>query len=138
MIKTRSDDPNIKLAASQASNIIRETLTALPLAESYNYGGHIIKIGEYDVCKQCATSIAESQQAYNAIARRNDSIEDPVIKEHLEIAMNLLKATAESSIVRAELHNGQGAEDILNELLAFNYNRKIDETYNHSHSNGRQ
>ena len=133
MIRTQSDDPNIKKAANQASDIIRDTLAKLPVAESYDYGGHIIKIGEYNVCRQCATSIAESQQAYRAIALRNNNITDPVIKEHLEIAMNFLRLSAETSIIRAKLHNGQGTEGILNELLTYNYNRKVDDTYSHSH-----
>jgi hypothetical protein len=133
MIKTHSDDPDVAAAAADALNIVTEVLNGLPKAESFDYGGHQLKLGEYDVCTDCSTSIAEAQAAANALHERAEGIDDPVIKEHLELAAHLLHLEAEAAVVRAEFHNGHGTEPILNVLLGFAYDRKIHDDYSHNH-----
>jgi hypothetical protein len=61
---------------------------------------------------------------------------DTVVKEHIELAAKLLQLEADAAEVRAELHNGQGSEQILNSLLAFIHERTIHDTYDHSHHGG--
>jgi hypothetical protein len=43
---------------------------------------------------------------------------------------------AQAAVIRAELHNGHGTEKILNNLLAFQYERHIGDAYQHSHHGG--
>lgn len=136
MIKNHSDDPNVELAAKDALEIVKEVLAGLPKAESFDYGGQQLQLGEYDVCTVCTTSIAEAQQAHLALHNRAEGVDDPVIKEHLELAAQLFEKEAEIATIRAELHNGFGTERILNELLGFVYNRAIPDTYSHSHEQG--
>jgi hypothetical protein len=136
MIKTHSDDPDIEHDARLALTIVAETLAKLPKADSYDYGGHQLKIGEYGVCESCTTSIAEAQAAAEALHQQVEKQEDNVVKEHLQLASKYFALESETAVVRAELHNGHGTEQILNELLGFRYNRNIREDINHSHMRG--
>ena len=136
MIKNHSDDPNVELAAKDALEIVKEVLAGLPRAESFDYGGQQLKIGEYEVCTICTKSIAEAQQAHAALRDRAEGLDDPVIKEHLELAAQFFEKESEAATIRAELHNGFGTEKILNELLGFSYDRAIPDNYNHSHEQG--
>ena len=136
MIKTHSDDPDVQAAAAQAANIVRQVLSGLPQAESFDYGGHRLRIGEYDVCTRCTKPIAEAQQAYDKIMEKADAEEDDTVKEHLQLAAHLIGMEAAAAQIRAEFHNGHGSEQILNELLGFMYNRNIHDSYDHSHHRG--
>lgn len=133
MIKKHSDDPDVEEAAKQASDIISETLSALPQAQTYDYGGNELRIGEYDVCAICTASIAEAQQANVALLKKAETLDNPVIKEHLELAAQLFKLEADAAIIRAEFHNGHGTEKILNSLLGYQFTRSIHDAYDHSH-----
>ncbi len=133
MIKKQSDDPNVVLAAQQALNIIKLVLAKVPVAETYDYGGHYLKLGEYGVCERCTSSIAEAQQASKALLMNSNKVEDPVVREHLELAAKLFYLEAQIAVIRAEFHNGQGTEEILNTILGFEYDRKIHDDYLHSH-----
>ena len=79
MIKKQSDDPDVEHAAKKAQSIIQDVLTNLPKAESFDYGGHELNIGEYEVCDTCTSSIAEAQQANLALIERAEQEEDPVL-----------------------------------------------------------
>jgi hypothetical protein len=133
MIKTHSDDPNVAAAAEHATNIISEVLSQLPKAESFDYGGQILTLGEYDVCTTCTTAIAEAQQADRALREKADSIDDLVVKEHVLLAAQLFEHEAYAATVRAEFHNGQKTEPILNEILGYLYNRNVRDEYTHNH-----
>jgi hypothetical protein len=136
MIKKHSDDPNVELAATQALSIIKTVLESLPAASSFDYGGHVLGIGEYDVCATCTKPIAEAQQASNALLKQVEAIDDDTVKEHLEVAAQLFRTEAEAAVIRAELHNGFGTEKILNFILGFQYEHDIHDDYHHSHKNG--
>jgi hypothetical protein len=136
MIKKHSDDPNVEAAAADALQIINEALAKLPKATTFDYGGHDLSIGEYEVCETCTIPIAEAQQAQHALTEAAENSEDPVIKEHLVLAAQLFKLEADAAVVRAELHNGMGTEKILNALLGYQYDRGIHDDYKHSHHQG--
>ena len=136
MIKKHSDDPDVVQAAQLALDRISETLVKLPKAEMFDYGGHELHIGEYDVCPVCTNPIAEAQQAANAITEVAGDVEEDIVKEHLLLAAHLFEIEAEAAIIRAEFHNGQGTEKILNGLLGFMYERGIQDDYKHSHHQG--
>jgi hypothetical protein len=99
MIKKQSDDPDVEVAASQAEQIIKDVLSKLPKAEKFDYGGHILDIGEYEVCDTCTSAIAEAQQAHMSLVKRADEEQDSVIKEHLVLAAKLFKLEAEVAVV---------------------------------------
>lgn len=134
MIKKHSDDPNVAQAAEQASNIINTVFAQLPKAETFDYGGHELHIGEYSVCPICTTAIAESQQASTVISNIAKDQDDSTVKEHLDIAAQILDLESRVSILRAELHNGKNTEPIINSILGFIYDRKIHDSYGHDHS----
>lgn len=136
MIKKHSDDPDIEAAAHQALSVVEHVLGALPKAESFDYGGHVLRLGEYDVCTRCTTPIAEAQQAHHELLKRAEKTADPLVREHLELAAELFRLEAAAAEVRAELHNGQGTEKILNQVLGFLYTRDINDSYDHSHHKG--
>ncbi|HSW98942.1 MAG TPA: hypothetical protein VLF71_03835 [Candidatus Saccharimonadales bacterium] len=136
MIKTHSDDPDVEAAAHQAGEIVERTLQKLPKAQSFDYGGHLLRVGEYGVCTRCTSSIAEAQQACVALTERFEQEQDPVVKEHLQLAAELFRLEAKAAELRAELHNGQGSEVILNTILGFLYNRGVPDAYGHSHHSG--
>lgn len=136
MIKTHSDDPDVAQAADDALTIINSVLTSLPKASSFDYGGHEMHLGDYEVCTSCTTPIAEAQAAEKALRERMESVEDETVKEHLELAAKLFHLEAEAAIVRAEFHNGQDTEQILNRLLGYEYERHIGDDYQHSHHQG--
>jgi hypothetical protein len=136
MIKKHSDDPNVAAAAGHAAGIITETLANLPKADSFDYGGEQLKIGEYDVCITCTTAIAEAQQAQQALVVKAEAAEDPVVKEHLALAAQLFESEAKSATIRAELHNGHNTEHILNTVLGFLYDRNVRDDYSHNHEQG--
>jgi hypothetical protein len=136
MIKTQSDDPDVQAAASQALSIIEEVLSSLEQAETFDYGGHELRIGEYDVCDRCTVPIAEAQQAEFALLKRAEAIEDELVVEHIKVVAELFRLEAAAAEVRAELHNGQGTEKILNELLRFLHSREVHDSYDHSHHKG--
>ncbi len=138
MIKKHSDDPDVAQAAAAALDIINEVLGKLPKADSFDYGGHQLHLGDYDVCLHCTGPIAEAQAARDALAKKAGSLEDPVLKEHLQLAAELFRLEAEAAVVRAEFHNGFGTEQILNRLLGFQYERHIGDDYQHSHHGGDQ
>lgn len=133
MIKKHSDDPNVAEAASHAARIINEVLSQLPKADSFDYGGQRLLIGEYNVCTTCTTAIAEAQQADGALREKAENTDDPVVREHLILAAQLFEHEAYAATVRAEFHNGQNTEPILNELLGFLYDRNVRDDYTHSH-----
>lgn len=136
MIKTHSDDPDVAHAAGVAHDIITATLDTLPKATSFDYGGHQLNIGDYGVCAQCTTPIAEAQAAAQALGLRVHEQTDETIKEHLQLAADLFELEAKAAVVRAELHNGHGTEKTLNYLLGYQYNRHIGDEYQHSHHQG--
>jgi hypothetical protein len=136
MIQPHSDDPDVELAARQSYDIVQHVLTQLPRAEAFDYGGHYLQIGEYEVCAQCTAAIAEAQQAEKALQTKVESINDEGIKEHLQLAAHFFKLEAETAIIRAEFHNGFGTEKILNALLGFIAERQIHDDYSHSHHKG--
>lgn len=140
MIKTHSDDPDVAAAAARASEIIKQVLGALPPAETYDYGGHNLRVGEYDVCERCSRPIAEAQQAARALQDAGvNGDEDDEVLEHLDLAATLFQLEAQAALIRAELHNGENSEDILNQVLGFIYDRGIGDTYDHTHhSRGQQ
>lgn len=136
MIKTHSDDPDVEDAAARAYGIIQQVLAGLPPAATFDYGGHILKLDEYDLCTRCTKPIAEAQQAHQKLTERAGHEQDPVVKEHLEHAIDLLEAEAHAAKIRAELHNGRGSERIVNSLLGFIHDRGVRDTYEHSHHGG--
>jgi hypothetical protein len=136
MIKPQSDDPDVTQAAQEALDVINTTLSKLPPATEYDYGGHELKIGEYDVCTRCARAIAEAQAAERTIRLEIDLIDNETVREHLELAAHLFHLEAETAVLRAELHNGQGTEPILNSILGFLYERGITEQMDHNHQSG--
>lgn len=138
MIQTYSDDPDVAAAAREAAGIVARELAKLPQAGSYDYGGHILKLGEYGVCTRCTSPIAESQAAETALRTAAEATEDPEVREHLELAAGLFRAEAEAAVIRAELHNGQHSETILNQLLSFIHERSIHDSYDHSHHGGNE
>jgi len=136
MIKKHSDDPDVAAAAQQALGIINDTLAALPKAEAFDYGGHNLKLGEYDVCTTCTTPIAEAQAAQNALHNVAEKTDDETVKEHLQLAADFFRLEAEAAMVRAELHNGHGTEPIVDRLLGYQFERGIHDDYQHSHHKG--
>lgn len=136
MIQKQSDDPDIEAAAQEAFIIIQQSLKGLPKAEAFDYGGHDLHIGEYGVCERCTSPIAEAQEAYQILIAAAQKTPDSTIKEHIEVAAELFRLEAEAAKIRAELHNGQGTEKILNEILGFLYKRDIRDDYDHSHNRG--
>ncbi|HSX30111.1 MAG TPA: hypothetical protein VLE73_06140 [Candidatus Saccharimonadales bacterium] len=133
MIKTYSDDPDVEAAAHEAAAIVRRVLNNLQPADSYDYGGHLLKLDDYGMCTRCTKPIAEAQQAYTHLHIAARAIVDPNAKEHVELAAQYFKHEADIAIIRAELHNGQGSERIVNELLAYVHDRHIHDDYDHSH-----
>ncbi len=111
-------------------------ISSLPKAATFDYGGHNLKIGEYDVCAHCTVPIAEAQAAQHALLDKAETLENETVKEHLQLAADLLRLEAEAAVVRAEFHNGHGTEAILNRLLGFEYERHIGDDYQHSHHQG--
>jgi hypothetical protein len=136
MIKKQSDDPNVEAAAEHALAIVKETIAAQPKADDFNYGGHDLKLGEHDVCTICTAPIAEAQQIAESLRAKADSEQDEVIKEHLDLAAQLFEAEAQAAIIRAEFHNGHNTEPILNELLGYQHQRNIHDSYEHNHAKG--
>jgi hypothetical protein len=133
VINKQSNDPDVALAAKQALEIINSELDKLPVAESFDYGGHMLKIGEYGVCEVCTRPIAEAQQAHDALMKSVEKLDDPEIREHIELAAELFKLESDAAVIRAELHNGLGSEKIIDRLNGFKHDRKISDDYNHSH-----
>lgn len=136
MIKKHSNDPNVAQAADQASQIIDKVFAQIPNAETFDYGGHELRIGEYDVCTICTTSIAESQQASNVLGNIAKDQNDSTVKEHIDLVAQILDLESKIAILRAELHNGQNTEPIINSTLGFIYDRKIHDSYDHHHEQG--
>jgi len=136
MIKHHSDDPDVAAAAAKALDIINETLSKLPKAEAFDYGGHNLHLGEYDVCATCTTPIAEAQAAEKALKAHAEKVDDETVKEHLTLAAEFFRLEAEAATVRAELHNGHGTEAIIDRLLGYQFERGIHDDYHHSHHGG--
>jgi hypothetical protein len=136
MIKKHSDDPDTRKAAHESAEIVAKILKDLPKAEEYDYAGHEMHLGDYGVCERCTSPIAEAQQAGIALAAAGDNETDPLVQEHLALAAELFSLEARAAEIRAELHNGQGSEAILNTILAFIYHRNIQDSYDHSHHAG--
>jgi len=136
MIKKHSDDPDVAAAAAEALKLIKQTLDGLPKAKTFDYGGHTLRLGEYDVCSTCTTPIAEAQAAHRALQDQAEKTDDETVKEHLVMAADFFRLEAETAAVRAELHNGHGTEPILNRLLAYQFERGIHDDYHHSHRGG--
>jgi hypothetical protein len=134
MIRKQSDDPDIEAAAKVAFDIIKRTLDSLPKAKVFDYGGHNLNLGEYEVCERCTIPIAEAQQAHQELLKAAEQVTDSTVKEHVELAAELFRLEAEAAKIRAEFHNGQGTEIILNEILGFLYLRDVHDGYDHSHS----
>lgn len=133
MIRQQSDDPDVAAAASEAADIVRRVLGELPRATTFDYGGHRLQVGEYGLCERCTTPIAEAQQACQALQTAADIIDDPTVKEHVQLAVDLFRLEAEAAQIRAELHNGQGSEQIVNAALGFLYDRHVHDDYDHTH-----
>lgn len=138
MIKTHSDDPDVAAAAGRAASIVARVLGDLPQAKAFDYGGHHLRLGEYDVCNRCTMPIAEAQAAEAALRDQAEQTEDEEVRAHINLAADLFHLEAEAAVVRAELHNGQNSEKILNEVLGFVYNRNIHDSYDHAHHGGDQ
>ena len=136
MLQPHSNDPNVAEAAEQALRIIQTTLNGLELAKTYDYGGHLLQIGEYDVCKICTSPIAEAQQAQQALEKAAEAVTDETVREHVTLAAEFFRLEAEAAVVRAELHNGSGTEPIVNTLLGYQFERGIHDDYHHSHQSG--
>ncbi len=136
MIKKHSDDPDVKAAAIAATGIVNDVLNNLPKAETYDYGGHLLKLDEYGVCTVCTSAIAEAQAAEKALRGRAESEKDDLVREHLDMAVQLFRLDAEAAILRAELHSGQGSEAALNRILGFEYDRRTGDRPDHSHHGG--
>jgi hypothetical protein len=134
MIKKQSDDPNVTIAAKHALVIIQEVLSAQPQAGQFNYGGHELSVGDYDVCTICTRPIAEAQQLSESLRAKAETISDETVKEHVVLAAQLFEAEAQAAIIRAEFHNGHNTEPILNTLLGYQHDRSIHDSYEHSHS----
>jgi len=138
MIQKHSDDPDVAAAAAQALAVINDTLAKLPKADTFDYGGHNLKLGEYDVCTTCTTPIAEAQAAQKALHEAAEKTDDETIKEHLQLAGDFFRLEAEAAAVRAELHNGHGTEPIIDRLLGYQFERGIHDDYQHTHHGGAQ
>jgi hypothetical protein len=138
MIKKHSDDPDTRAAAHASAEIVAKILKELPKAEEYDYAGHEMHLGDYGVCERCTSPIAEAQQAGIALAAAADNETDPLVQEHVALAVELLSLEARAAEIRAELHNGQGSEAILNTVLGFLYERGIQDAYDHSHHAGQK
>ena len=136
MIKTHSDDPNVADAAKQALDIINSTLAELPQASRFDYGGHDLTLGEYNVCRQCTMPIAEAQAAEHALHNVAQACKDDTVREHLQLAADFFALEASAAVVRAELHNGHGTEAIIDRLLGYQFERGIHDDYQHSHHAG--
>lgn len=136
MIKTHSDDPDVTQAAHLAADIIAAVLDNLPAANTYDYGGHILQVGEYDVCARCTQPIAEAQAAEQALRDMASQLEDDTVREHVELAAELFRTEGTAAMIRAQLHNGHSTEKILNRLLGFQHDRQINDDYQHSHNGG--
>jgi len=136
MIKKHSDDPDVARAAEAALAIISDTLGTLPPAETFDYGGHRLRLDEYAVCTTCTTPIAEAQAAEAALRNAAEQQTDDTIREHLQLAADFFKLEAQAAIVRAELHNGHGTEPIIDRLLGYQFERGIHDDYQHSHRQG--
>ncbi|HSW65785.1 MAG TPA: hypothetical protein VLI54_01440 [Bacillota bacterium] len=134
MIKKQSDDPDVEVAAHQALGMIDDALNTMPVAATYDYGGHIMRLDEYDMCTRCTGPIAEAQAAHDALLHKAQQTSDDTVKEHIELAAELFRVEAEAAKLRAELHNGHGTEKILNSILGFIHNRTIHDSYDHSHN----
>jgi len=136
MIQTHSDDPDVADAAKKALDIINNTLAKLPKAETFDYGGHNLKLGEYEMCTTCTTPIAEAQAAEKALKEQAEKTKDETIKEHLMLAADFFRLEAEAATARAELHNGHGTELIVDRLLGYQFERGIHDDYHHTHHGG--
>lgn len=136
MIKTHSDDPDVAAAAQTALDIINTTLSNLPKAAGFDYGGHDLTLGEYDMCLKCTTPIAEAQAAEHALQNAAHTCQDDTVREHLQLAADFFALEASAAVVRAELHNGQNTEAIVDRLLGYQFERGIHDDYQHSHRGG--
>jgi hypothetical protein len=136
MIRKQSDDPDVSAAAADADAIVRRVLAELSRARTFDYGGHNLQLGEYDVCTRCTTPIAEAQQANQKLMIVAAHTTNSTVKEHIELAAELFRLEAEAAKIRAEFHNGQGTEKILNEILGFLHQRNVHDSYDHSHHGG--
>ncbi len=137
MIKKQSDDPDVEIAAERAFTIIKETLDSLSKPTSFDYGGHILEVGEYEVCAVCTQPIAEAQAAATALKKRSETENDETVREHIDLAARLFQIEAEAATVRAEFHNGLGTEKILNVVLGYLYDHDVHDDYHHSHNKGK-
>jgi hypothetical protein len=138
MIKKQSNDPDVAEAAAKALDSISQTLDKLPQAALFDYGGHNLKLGEYDVCSICTTPIAEAQAAEKALRAKAETTKNETVREHLTLAAEFFRLEAEAAVVRAELHNGFGTEPIIDRLLGYQFERGIHDDYHHSHHGGVQ
>jgi hypothetical protein len=136
MIRKHSDDPDVAAAAQQAAAVVQDILQNMPPAQTFDYGGHNLNLGEYDVCTRCTVPIAEAQQASRVLLETADKTDDAIVKEHLQEAAHLFMLEAKTAEVRAEFHNGHGSEPILNSILGFIYDRTIHDSYDHHHAEG--
>lgn len=136
MIQTHSDDPDVADAAAKALALISNTLSKLPKAETFDYGGHNLKLGEYEMCTTCTTPIAEAQAAEKALKEQAEKTKDETVKEHITLAAEFFRLEAEAATVRAELHNGHGTEPIVDRLLGYQFERGIHDDYHHTHHGG--
>lgn len=133
MTNKYSEQTKITAAAKEAAEIVKQVLKTLSAAKTFDYGGHELKLGDFDMCVECTRSIAEAQQSYAALMKKTKTLEDETVKEHVELAAELMKLEADAAVIRAELHSGHGSEPIINELLGFIYNRNIHDKPEHFH-----
>lgn len=138
MIQKHSNDPDVAAAARQAGDIVARILRDLPAADTYDYGGHNLKVDEYGMCTRCTSPIAEAQLAERAIAAAAQQQPNEEVKEHLDLAARLMHLEAEAALVRAELHNGHDSEHIVNLLLGFLHDHQVHDAYDHSHHGNAQ
>lgn len=138
MIQKHSDDPDVAVAATRAATIVQDALASLPPATSFDYGGHILKVGDYGVCSRCTQPIADAQAAARALFDAADATHDDLVAEHIELAGELMRLEAHAAEIRAEFHNGDHSEPIVNALLGHIHTRAIHDSYDHSHEAGKQ
>jgi G:T/U-mismatch repair DNA glycosylase len=134
MIRKHSDDPDVAQAARDAADIVQAVLAALPPADTFDYGGHNLSLGEYGMCTRCTKPISEAQQASRALLEKAEDVDDETVKEHVQEAAHLFMLEAKAAELRAEFHNGHGSEPILNHILGFIYDREIHDSYDHNHT----
>ena len=126
-IQSHSHHPDLGQTAQEANRLIQDALKSLPEADHYDYGGHDIKIGEYEVHETATRAMAEAQQARDTILKLAEDHDDPTLNEHFDIAADYFASLAKAAEISAMLHGGHGSEEIVRTLENFARERGIEE-----------